>query len=137
MALEVRRLDATEPDHEQVWGLVGLGLLACAAGVAVLDVQLPPCPFHAIVGLPCPTCGVTRAWYALVEGRVRDSLRLHPLVAPGAVAGLAYLAYACTAVCFGLRRLRIRVEPGDAPALRRIVAGGVACLWLYLIVDGR
>lgn len=38
------------------------------------------CWFQSVVGLPCPGCGTTRAVLALLEGRVGEALRWHPLI---------------------------------------------------------
>lgn len=40
---------------------------------------LPPCAFHALTGLWCPGCGMTRALHALVHGDVLQALHLNPL----------------------------------------------------------
>jgi hypothetical protein len=37
------------------------------------------CPFHAATGLPCPGCGLTRAFVCLGHGRFAESLVWHPL----------------------------------------------------------
>jgi len=37
------------------------------------------CPFYALTGLPCPGCGLTRAFICLGHGHWRDSLHWHPL----------------------------------------------------------
>lgn len=39
-----------------------------------------PCIFNLATGAYCPGCGGTRALVALLEGRIRDSIRLNPLV---------------------------------------------------------
>ncbi len=36
------------------------------------------CPFHALTGLPCPGCGLTRSVLALLHGNFAQSIALHP-----------------------------------------------------------
>ena len=58
------------------------------------------CPVHGLIGLPCPTCGITRAFCALVQGNFLGALEWNALVVPLAflfvagpiVAGLEILA---------------------------------------------
>lgn len=40
----------------------------------------PICPTAAVLGIPCPGCGLTRATLALLHGDLRGALRFHPLV---------------------------------------------------------
>jgi len=37
------------------------------------------CPFYNLTGLPCPGCGLTRAFVCLGHGQWRESLHWHPL----------------------------------------------------------
>jgi len=37
------------------------------------------CPFYNLTGLPCPGCGLTRAFVCLGHGRWHESLHWHPL----------------------------------------------------------
>jgi hypothetical protein len=41
---------------------------------------IPPCPFHAVMGLYCPGCGSMRATHYLMTGHPVTSLRYNPLV---------------------------------------------------------
>jgi hypothetical protein len=43
------------------------------------------CPFHGLIGLPCPSCGLTRAMCALVSGDVAGALKWNALVVPVAL----------------------------------------------------
>ena len=50
----------------------------------------PVCPFHALTGLWCPGCGMTRATYALLHGNVAAAFSANvflPVLAVLAVAG--------------------------------------------------
>ena len=37
------------------------------------------CPFYNLTQIPCPCCGVTRAWIAFLRGDIRLALRYHAL----------------------------------------------------------
>src|SRR5690242_21920933 len=53
-------------------GLVVAGCLPFAAGAVVAQTGtgvVPPCPFRAITGLPCPLCGGTQAFVAVARGQ--------------------------------------------------------------------
>ena len=52
---------------------------ALASGVAAGWVHVPPCPFKAITGLPCASCGLTRWGLALARGDWRGALHWHPV----------------------------------------------------------
>ena len=66
--------------------LLGIGVYA-----AVLMLAKIHCPFRAITGVPCPTCGFTRALLALLRGDLMGSLRLHPMLIPVVVSVLLFL----------------------------------------------
>ncbi len=88
-----------------------IGMLGMIAGTILmvfrLDLRhiLPPCALYSTVGLYCPGCGGTRACYALLEGRVWDSICAHPLVLY-LVAG--YLVYILSHLLDILTRGKIR-----------------------------
>jgi len=54
-----------------------------------LQAGLPPCTFHAITGVPCPSCGMTTSFALLVRGDVMNSLRAN---AVGTILALFWLA---------------------------------------------
>lgn len=75
-------------------GLTLLGVLA--VGALLLLVELPVCPTAALLGVPCPGCGLTRATFALLRGDVQQAYHFHPLVfvlAPVYVAALVWGGY--------------------------------------------
>ena len=52
---------------------------AAAVLVAAADRLGYVCPFRALTGLPCPGCGMTRAWISLLHGDLSAAFRFHPL----------------------------------------------------------
>jgi len=63
--------------------VVGAAAVLTLLGAAVLWVFQPeslwPCVFHAITGLHCPGCGLTRMLHALVHGDVARAWSMNPL----------------------------------------------------------
>ena len=57
--------------------LVAVGL---TAATLTLTSGLLPCPMAAVLHVPCPGCGLTRATLALAHGDPGAALRFHPLV---------------------------------------------------------
>ena len=77
---------ATDPSSRPArasdgWPRRALLILALggAAGLAIF-LDAPLCPSAALLGVPCPGCGLTRATLALLHGDVHAAFRFHPLV---------------------------------------------------------
>ncbi len=67
--------------------LAAAGILAAAAGVFVISYFnpttagfFPVCPLHALTGLNCPGCGLTRGFHALFHGDVFGALQFNVLL---------------------------------------------------------
>jgi len=134
----IRPLAAGEVDHELLWGSVFLS--AALVGLLLLTVVGLPglgCPFKALTGWPCLTCGATRMVHAFVHGRFGAAVRFNPLLAAIAVAAMPAVVYAWTTVLLGTRRVRLAVSPAGASALRAAVWLLLAANWVFLIADGR
>jgi hypothetical protein len=86
------------------WGALAAFAAAQSAGLiapsALERVEL--CLFHAVTGLNCPGCGMTRALVAAFQGRWADAAQLHPLSLPLIGLWTAWLAWGC------VNRLRAR-----------------------------
>jgi hypothetical protein len=81
---------------DRVWAVV-LGMLV----VSLLAFALyrfgpsasffPGCLFHRLTGLQCPGCGMTRAAYATLHGRLGEAFRFNPVgmvLFPAALVGM-------------------------------------------------
>jgi hypothetical protein len=116
------------------WALAGLAGLA---GLALLHVWVPdPDPARAFcfsrrfLGLPCPGCGLTRAFAHLAKGEWSAALAAHPL-APvlAAEAAVAWLLWGV-----GLRRTLPRPHWVVPVALGHLAV--LCALWLGRLSTG-
>ncbi|MBI3945364.1 MAG: DUF2752 domain-containing protein [Armatimonadetes bacterium] len=64
--------------------IVGTTAILVTSYAARSFVQQGPilCPMHGVFGLPCPGCGLTRAFAALMRADVAAALRLNALSIP-------------------------------------------------------
>jgi len=51
------------------------------------------CLIYNIFHIPCPSCGLTRAYYALLEGDIISSLKYNILAIPIAIVFLLYFVF--------------------------------------------
>lgn len=102
--------------------LLGAFLLFGAVAF-VVGVDVAVCPMAGLLGIPCPSCGLTRATMALVVGDFARSWELHP----GLLPVIAYLG----AAAFYLRFWR-----QSAAVARCVTVGGVVLLVCLVLVWG-
>ena len=136
MRLVWRRLPPAVLDHELIWLLVSVAVLAGGAGWLALGLASPQCPFLAMTGLPCLTCGSTRASIAFLHGDFLQAFSWNPLafLALGGVA--MFDLYAVIVLLARAPRLRMvdwtRME-------KNIVRVAVVCVlllnWMYLLAQ--
>jgi hypothetical protein len=100
--------------------------LATAFALTPQQVEHGPvgCPFRLATGLPCPGCGLTRAWVYLAHGDLGDALRANPFGLVTMAASVALIAAVLVAAVRG------RPAPSTASWLRSKPALAVAGAWL-------
>jgi hypothetical protein len=119
----VARLGMGGIDWVSHLGLAGTFVVLCAYAGVVASAgpehapRLWLCPWKALTGLPCPTCGILRSLAAALRGDWYSCLAFHPLC-PLIVGTLACLSFLCV-------RGMLRREP--------VSLGGVAAWYLLLL----
>lgn len=120
--------------HADVFAAIFALSFAVARFLPVLELPYT-CPFHALTGIPCATCGMTHAFVGLAHGQVAAAFAASPLGA--LVAGIGWLLAAAD----GVRLLRGWPLPRLGPAAARALAtGGLLALianWAFLVVAHR
>lgn len=71
-----------------VLGVPALFCLAYFMGVYPRLLETPLCGARLMIGVPCPGCGLTHAFVALMHGHIAQSIAFHPLgvIIAGALA---------------------------------------------------
>jgi hypothetical protein len=119
-----------------VFGTIG-ALGAGAVGLLGLD-RLPftVCLFKGLTGLPCPTCGSTRAVGRLAHFDFVGALAMNPLTTVAAAAMVLWAA-----ADFGLltrgRALDLEMGRPLGRIVRGLAVAAVALNWAYLMASGR
>jgi hypothetical protein len=67
--------------------LVLTGLAVVQVGLVYAHLPGWPCPFKAVSGIPCPTCGLSTASAQLLRGDFREAVNTHAF-APVLLAGM-------------------------------------------------
>jgi hypothetical protein len=94
--------------------------LAIIIASAVYVFVVRTCPFRAITGIPCPFCGLTSAWLAVLQGDLINAFSYHPLF----LFIPALLMFA-----FHYKLLKINEKWGNTI----IIAGAVIIFTVYII----
>jgi len=126
-------------DREMIWGSVLGSAGVLGAGWLRLGLPTPLCPFHALTGIPCPSCGTTRAAGCLLRGDFAGALEWNPLGTLLLGGALLYVAYAAIVSGFRLRRVGWCGGRGSGrlSGLRLAAVLLLGLNWLYLITTGR
>ena len=122
------------------WPLVGAWPLALGIVWTVLVgafVQLKPagsdatlCVFRNVTGLPCPTCGSSRAALAVVHGRPLEAIVSNPFVT---VAGALAIAWLVIRVAF-VRRIELDFARGQLRLVWVVIGALLGANWVYVIL---
>lgn len=123
------------PEQRQLallWGVAAVGSVALRPLWLALAPFAPACPFRALTGVPCPTCGTTHAAVAILHGEIGAAFAANPLAA---AAGIVFVAGGVLAPVWAAFAWPLPALPVPLPVWARL--GIVAVLlagWAYVIV---
>jgi len=110
------------------------GLLLLASVYDQLPVKAPECRLNSTFGVPCPTCGGTRALQALTQGDLGQAFQFNPLVVVGTLTSVIWFA-------LGIRSYYRGTKPAPiAEQNQKLKRTGVVLLvllvinWFYLLI---
>jgi hypothetical protein len=134
MRVAWRRIPPGAFNHELVW--LAVSVAALLGGSVWFHLSLPfwRCPFLAVTGYPCLTCGATRCVIALLHGDFPLAWSWNPL-ALVALCGVALFdLYAAVVLLARTPRLRvIDWTHAEKNAVRIAVIVLIAVNWIYLL----
>ena len=116
-------------------GIVVIWLAAVALYTALarsVDHAPSLCVFRTFTGLPCPTCGTTRATLAFARGDILAGVLYNPFV----VTALAIGSTFCVVPWVFGRRIEIAISPRSKRFGWTLVAVLFLTNWAYLIARG-
>lgn len=134
MRLVWRRSPAVGTNHELIWLAVSAAALAGAAIWLGIGLAWPGCPFLAVTGFPCLTCGATRALIAFAHGDFGRALSWNPLAFFAFWGVIAFDFYAIVVLLGRTSRLRmVDWTKGEKKLVRIAVVAVIALNWIYLV----
>jgi Protein of unknown function (DUF2752) len=134
MRLVWRRIAPADFNHELVWLAVSVTALGAGAIWSGLGFQGLRCPFLAVTGYPCLTCGATRCTIALLHGNLALAWSWNPLALVTLCGVGVFDLYA--AVVLLARTPRFRVidwTRAEKNIVRIAVVVLIAVNWAYLL----
>jgi len=120
--------------HGEVFAVLFALSFAIARFVPVLALGYG-CPFRALTGLPCATCGMTRAFVRLAHGDFPGAVGASPYGALLAAAGWLFATLAVLRAVAGAPWPTL--PPGRTRGLAVLAVVALLANWAFLVVANR
>lgn len=118
------------PGTLRLLAVLSLAALGCAAGMSPDQAVSGPvlCPVRLLTGLPCPGCGLTRAWVFAMHGDLARALSANPFVLVTLPAAVVLV------VVVSVAAVRRRPPPDVRPLLSSLLVRVLLAGWLGFAV---
>ncbi len=115
--------------------LIALGIVAAA--LPGIENGPVACPFRAVTGLPCPTCGLTRVTHWLMRGDVGRALAINPFDTLFLLIAVPLFAALWVANLAGRFTVRISMSPVEQRVAWVLLAAAALANWTYVLSTHR
>jgi len=115
-----------------IYGSIALLALLAARLVPIASI-VPSCAFKGLWGVPCPTCGSTRAVVHLSHGEIAAALAMNPVVALVIVFAVIFFFYSLIALMFDLRKIGFIMTEREKNTVRITAVLLLLAQWGWLI----
>ena len=132
MRVFFKKRSAGQIEFGVIYGGIAL-LILCAARLLPILSIVPACTFKGLTGIPCPTCGATRAALYLSQGEIVAALAMNPLTTLGFMAAILYLLYSVVTLACDLPRVNFLFTDREKNMVRAALVILLFAQWFYLI----
>ena len=139
MNWKLKKLLPLENNYELIFGLLVIPIATIFyMAISYLPAAfIPICRFHATTGLPCPTCGATRAMHLLSTGKIIQAWIMQPLLVTIAIFAAIYSLYSFVVVLGKLPRIRlVNITTKNRNYILITSTVIIILNWIYLALAG-
>ena len=115
--------------------LIALGIVSAA--LPGIEDGPVACPFRAVTGLPCPTCGLTRVAHWLMRGDVSSALAINPFDTLFLLIAVPLFALLWVANLTGWFTVRVSMSRVERRVAWTLLAAAVLANWAYVLLTSR
>jgi hypothetical protein len=108
-------------------------LALLAARLGLIASMAPSCAFKGLLGVPCPTCGSTRAVVHLSHGEIASALTMNPVITFVIVFSVLFFFYSLIALMFDLRKIGFIMTEREKNTVRITAMLLLLAQWGWLI----
>lgn len=114
-----------------IYGVIALIMLGVARWPPILSLA-PACVFKGLTGIPCPTCGSTRALVHLSHVDIVPAFLMNPLTTLALIGAVLYFLTSLITLAFDLPRIACLLTDKEKNIARATVAILLLAQWAYL-----
>jgi hypothetical protein len=116
-----------------IWGAIAICAIIAAGFVTYFMRDLPVCPFKALTGYPCLTCGGTRCLAEMAHLSLWQGFKFNPFIWLTVVGMIAFSLLVALGFLFK-RGIAITLSENEKKAIRFSIIALMAINWIYLII---